>query len=119
MKKVMYGLFIGLFLTMSLALSIGMIFAGPAQPTANEILAEAPVLKNEDGTANTDVLSQTAAWINDRFFLRNELIGIDRKLTASVLNTSGQSSVILGTDGWLYFTPTLANYTATEGMTER
>ena len=72
MKKVMYGLFIGLFLTMSLALSVGMIFAGPAQPTANEILAEAPVLKNEDGTANTDLLSQTAAWINDRFFLRNE-----------------------------------------------
>lgn len=119
MKKVMYGLFVGLFLTMSLALSIGMIFAGPAQPTANEILAEAPVLKNEDGTANTDVLSQTAAWINDRFFLRNELIGIDRKLTAGVLNTSGQSSVILGSDGWLYFTPTLPDYTGTEGMTER
>ena len=119
MKKVMYGLFIGLFLAMSLALSVGMVFIGPAQPAANEILAEAPALKTEDGAANWDVLSHTAAWIGDRFFLRNELIGLDRRLTASVLNTSGQSSVILGTDGWLYFTPTLANYTDTEGMTER
>ena len=119
MKKVMYGLFIGLFLTLSLALSVGMFFAGPAQPAANEILAEAPALKTEDGGANWDVLSHTAAWVNDRFFLRNELIGLDRGLTASVLNTSGQSSVILGSNGWLYFTPTLADYTGTEGMTDR
>ena len=83
MKNRMYGLFIGLFLALSLALSAGMIFAGPAQPTANEILAEAPALKNEDGAINADVLSQTAAWVNDRFFLRNELIGLDRRLTAA------------------------------------
>jgi len=119
MKKTMYGLFIGLFLIMSLTLSVGMLFAGPAQPAANEILAQPPVLKNEDGTINADVLSQTAAWMGDRFFLRNRLIGADRWLTARVLSTSGQSSVILGTEGWLYFAPTLTNYTGTEGMTDR
>ncbi len=119
MKKVIYGLFIGLFLCMSLVLSLGMAFTGPAQPAANELLAEAPSLKDGQGKANLDVLSQTAAWINDRFFLRNELIGVDRRLTATVLGTSGQNSVILGSDGWLYFAPTLPDYTGTEGMTER
>ena len=119
MKKVICGLFIGLFLCMSLALSVGMVFAGPAEPAANEILAEAPALKNGDGSLNGEFLSQAAEWVNDRFFLRNELIGLDRRLTASVLDTSGQSSVILGSDGWLYFAPTLPDYTGTEGMTDR
>lgn len=115
MKKV----FIGLFLALSLTLSVGMFFAGPAQPVANELLAEPPSFTKEDGGVNTDILADTAKYMGDRFFLRNELITLDRRLNAALLGTSGQSSVILGSEGWLYFAPTLADYTGTDGMTDR
>ena len=115
MKKV----FIALFLVLSLALSVGMLFAGPAQPVANEVLADAPSLKLEDGSFNASLLADTAAWINESFFLRNTLISLDRKLNATVLGTSGQSSVILGSNGWLYFQPTLGDYTGTDGLTDQ
>lgn len=118
MKKLFYGLFIGAFLLLSLTLSLGMVF-GVAQPTANEILVEAPSLTAEDGSFNAELLSDTAAWVNDRFFLRNELISLDRRLNASVLGTSSQDSVLLGKDGWLYFRDTLNDYTGASGMTDR
>lgn len=118
-KNVWYTVFIGLFLAVCLVLSVGMAVFGPSEAGGNERLSDAPILKNEDGTWNADYLSDLADWVNDRFFLRQELISLDRVLTAKVFATSGESGVVLGSDGWLYFTDTLGDYTGTETMTER
>ena len=119
MKKVFYGIFICLFLICCLFTSVGLLVAGPSEAGANEKLSDAPVLKTEDGAWNANYLNDLQDWVNDRFFLRQELISLDRWLTANVLNTSGESGVILGSDGWLYYADTLNDFTGVETMTER
>ena len=118
-QKVCLTLFIGLFLAISLTLSIGMIFAGPSQAGANELLSAAPKWQDSDGTINREYLADLSKWIGDRFFLRQELITLDNALTAGVFGTSGNDKVIAGKDGWLFFSNTLADFAGTENMTPR
>lgn len=118
-KKVLLCLFLGLFLAVSLTLSVGMALAGPSAAGANEKLSDAPQWTDKVGKWNLNFLSDLSDWISDRFFLRQELISLDNWLTAGVFGNSGEDKVILGKDGWLFFTETLADYTGTEPMTDR
>ena len=117
--KVFSIVFITLCLVLCLSLSLGMVFAGPAAAGANEQLAEPPILITEEGRFNTWYLQDLSSYIRDRFFLRQELISLHHWLSAKVLGTSGDDGVILGSDGWLYYADTLADYTGTAPMTER
>ena len=112
------SIFIGIFLALSLSLSVGMLAFGTSGAAANERLAEMPSIKTEDGRINTDYLSQLQSYVNDRFFLRQELITLDRRLS-SFLGVSGEDSVIAGKDGWLFFAETLDDYTGTDLMSSR
>lgn len=118
-KRIVSIAFLAVSLCLCLLLSLGILFSGPAQPGANEQLAEAPVLIEEDGQLNTDFLSHVSNWIRDHFFLRQELISLDHWLSARLFRTSGDAGVILGTDGWLYYTDTLADFTGSAPMTDR
>ena len=111
-------LFIGIFLALCLSLSIGTLLFGPADAVANERLAELPSIQTEDGRINTNYLSQLQSYVNDRFFLRQKLITLDRRMS-SLLGVSGESSVIAGKDGWLFFAETLDDYTGTNLMSSR
>ena len=111
-------LFIGIFLALCLSLSIGTLLFGPADAVANERLAELPSIQTEDGRLNTDYLSQLQSYVNDRFFLRQKLITLDRRMS-NLLGVSGESSVIAGKNGWLFFAETLDDYTGTGLMSNR
>ena len=117
-NKNTYTLFIELFLALCLTLSLGTALLGPAGAAANEKLAEMPAVKTEDGKLNTDYLSQLQQYVNDRFFLRQKLITLDRRLS-NLLGVSGEDSVIAGKDGWLFFADTLGDYTGTGLMSNR
>ena len=117
-NKNTYTLFIELFLALCLTLSLGTALLGPAGAAANEKLAEMPAVKTEDGKLNTDFLSQLQQYVNDRFFLRQKLITLDRRLS-NLLGVSGEDSVIAGKDGWLFFADTLGDYTGTGLMSNR
>lgn len=110
--------FVAVFFAASLTLSLGILFAGPSKAGANEQLSKPPQLVS-DGAYNPDFLSDAAAWINDHFFLRQELITLDNRLSAKVAQTSGAEDVVLGRDGWLYYDSTLDNYTGQNAMTQR
>ena len=118
-KKVLLCLFLGLFFLISLTLSVGMIAFGPSQAGANERLSDAPQWQDKEGNWNKNYLSDLASWVSDRFFLRQELISLDNYLTATVFGNSGEDKVILGKDGWLFFTETLDDYTGTDPMSQR
>lgn len=107
------------FFAGSLILSLGMLIAGPSEAGANERLSKTPVLRTDDGVFNPDYLSDVANWVNDHFFLRQELITLDNLLNAKVFHTSGADNVILGSGGWLYYDSTMDNYTGQNAMTER
>ena len=102
MEKMIKIVFVAAFLLLSITLSAGIAVAGPSAAGANERLSKDPVLLDEEGNFNENFLSDTAAWVNDHFFLRQELISVNNGLTATLFGTSGEDSVILGSDGWLY-----------------
>lgn len=117
-NKIIYGLFVAAFLMLCLSLSVGTLLYGPAGAAANERLAELPSLKTEEGKINTDYLGELRSYVNDRFFLRQKLITLDRRMS-NLLGVSGEDSVIAGKDGWLFFADTLDDYTGTSLMSSR
>ena len=119
MKKVFSLIFVAAFLLLSVTLSLGILVAGPSEAGANEVLSKDPALFDKEGNFNTNILSDMSAWINDHFFLRQELISVNNAMTATLFQTSGEDSVILGKNGWLYYGSTLDDYTGLNGMTEQ
>ena len=119
MKKVFSLIFVAAFLLLSVTLSLGILVAGPSEAGANEVLSKDPAIFDKEGNFNTNILSDVSAWINDHFFLRQELISVNNAMTATLFQTSGEDSVILGKNGWLYYGSTLDDYTGLNGMTEQ
>ena len=97
-------------------LSLGMLAFGPAGAGANERLAQKPKLSNK-GKANWSYLSQLADWIGDHFWLRQELITVRNGL-AALSGSSPVEDVILGREDWLYYAPTLGDYTGAAALSE-
>lgn len=118
MKKTISLIFTLLFLGLCLVPGIGLILTGGAEAGANEILAPAPRLTDKDGGLNGAVLTELADYIDDRFALRQECVTGWAALNAAA-GSSVVDDVLLGSDGWLYYAPTLADYTGAAPMTER
>ena len=118
-KRIIHWLFTACVFLLSLSLAVGMLFAGPSPAGANERLAEAPSLTDRQGNINWDILSDTFDWFSDRFFGRQQLISLNNWLCANLLGTSDADDVLLGTEGWLYYAPTLDAYTGADPMPQR
>ena len=119
MKKTLCILFAVLFFLLCLVPSTGMLLWGASPAGANEVLSPKAKLTDSRGTLNSDYFADLADWFNDRFALRQEYITLWAKLNSSLFRTSTSDDVVLGTDGWLYYAPTLADYLGSAPMTER
>lgn len=117
-KKAFSLLFVLIFLAACLVPSLGLVLVGPAESGANEVLAVKPTLTRRDGSVNWDYLADLAAYINDRFFPRQMAVTGWARLNAA-LGSSPTEDVLLGTEGWLYYAPTLNDYTRSDLMTDR
>ena len=98
------------------ALTLGMLFAGPSAARANEVLSSAPALRG-GGTWNARFLSDVSDYLSDRFCLRQELITAHNRLFAA-LGGGASADVIAGRDGWLYYAPTLDDYTGASALSD-
>ena len=119
MKKTLSLLFAALFLALCLIPSLGLLITGGSGAAANQVLAPKPVLLKSDGSLNTAWLEDLSRYVNDRFSLRQEAVTLWARLNAGLLHSSVTDQVILGKDGWLYFSATLPDYTRSNPMTER
>ncbi len=119
MKKTVSIVFAVLFLALCLVPSLGMLAGGVSAAGANEVLASAPALKKADGSLNAGFLSDFSDYVGDRFFLRQQAITAWNALNAGLLRSSCSDDVILGSDGWLYYADTLADYTGSDPMSDR
>ncbi|MGX8693073.1 MAG: alginate O-acetyltransferase AlgX-related protein [Clostridia bacterium] len=119
MKRFLSLLFVGLFLILCLIPSLGLLITGGSGAAANQVLAPKPVLLKSDGRLNTAWLEDLSRYVNDRFSLRQEAVTLWARLNAGLLHSSVTDQVILGKDGWLYFSATLPDYTRTAPMSER
>lgn len=111
MKKIGSVLYLALALLLCLTPSLGMLVLGESGAAANEQLAQAPQWRTEEGGFNRRILNDASDYLADRFALRQELVTLWAKLNASLLRSSTEEQVVLGRDGWLYYAPTLADYT--------
>lgn len=118
MKKLGYILFLALFVLLALIPSVGMLLFGPSEARANEQLALPPEL-TEDGKFNVRVLNDAADYMQDRFWLRQQLITAEARLEAALLHESACDKVLLGRDGWLFYQSTLDSYRGSAQMSER
>ena len=117
-KKTISLLFTLIFLGLCLIPGAGLVLTGGAEAGANEILAPRPRLTDQEGGLNGAVLTELADYIGDRFYLRQECVTAWAGLNAA-FGSSVTEDVILGSGGWLYFAPTLPDYTRSEPMTAR
>lgn len=101
---------IALFLALSLLPSLGMIVFGASESAANEILASKPAIVTEDGRFNTKVLGDISDYIADRFAFRQSFVTAWSRLNAAVFRSSAEEQVVLGKNGWLYYTPSVDDY---------
>ncbi|MDY4975705.1 MAG: hypothetical protein SO147_02260 [Clostridia bacterium] len=98
-------------------------FAGmslwPTNTTAeNTPLAEIPSGYKE-GKPNLSYLSDWGAYFEDHFAFRQQLVTANAKLYATLFKHSTTDQVILGEDGWLYYSGTLEDYQGENLFSER
>ncbi|MCM1149360.1 MAG: hypothetical protein NC319_04645 [Butyricicoccus sp.] len=103
-------IYIALCLAVLILPFAGMLIFGGPKPAANEVLAPRPGLTDDDGGFNAGVLNDTQDYIADRFFLRQECASAWSAINAKLLRTSVEDSVVLGSDGWLYYGETMDDY---------
>ena len=104
-------IYIVLFLVMSLIPLVA--FSDRQAAIGNETKAEKPSLS--DGTAFTEKADE---YIAQNFGFRNRLVYAGNMLKKSLFKTSGQSDVIVGEDGWLFYSRALEDFLGTSVLDE-
>lgn len=96
----------------------GMAFFRTDTTTENKRMAEMPNI-SENGSINKDYLNDLGTYLNDHFAFRNYLVDADSRIQSGVFGESNVDTVLVGTDGWLYYTATIDNYLGQNRMSER
>ena len=110
LKKLIQTVFVALFFALCLVPVLAMPVVGETQPSANEILASRPSLVRKNGSWNGSYLNELSDYLADRFAFRKELVNVWSALNAKLFRSSAEEQVLLGSEGWLYYTPTLDDY---------
>ena len=118
-KKIFSFAFVVLCLAICAVLSVGFLASGPSAAGANEVLSSEPALTTRDGGPNYGFLGDCAEYFNDHFFMRRELISAHNMLVTELFSSSPEDSVLLGSDGWLYYGSTIDDYTGRAKRSER
>ena len=117
MKKLKY-LYCTVFFCICLIPFLGVFLGKSEVSSENRELSEFPSLKTETGW-NTNWLSDAGDYFQEHFAFRNEMVTANAVINGKVLGVSTAGGVIQGTDGWLYYKDSLADYLGTEPMSDR
>lgn len=96
---------------------VGMRFAKTETSSENRRLAEFPALISEQGL-NYEFLGQLGEYFEDHYAGRNLFINADSVVQGDVFKVSNAGTVVKGTDGWLYYSDTLDDYTSKARLSE-
>ena len=119
MKKYIFGaIYLLLFFAIMLSGVATMPYIKQDGAAEKRILAEFPEIKSEDGTLNiADFPADFEAWLDDHIGLRMVWMQQYASLHAA-MGSSVNDQVIVGRDGWLYFEPTVPDFTGADALTE-
>jgi len=120
MKKRLLLLFITLCMLLCVTPSVGMIFAPSQEPIGNERATPLPSITDpKDGSLNLSYLNDLGDYFSKHFAFRAAAIDTDAKIQSGVFGVSNIDTVIVGTDGWLYYSSTLDDYLGRDTMSDR
>ena len=90
----------------------GAMLLKPSEESTSEKrqLAEMPSFRDEEGNFNQNWSSEFQSYVSDHFGFRKNLVSIDSHLKADLLHVSAEEKVIIGKDGWLFYTPTVNDF---------
>ena len=92
---------------------------GSRQSTAeNRLLADYPALTDDEGGLNAGFDEDFEAWLCDHFALRNAAVRANAWLNYRLLRSPANAQVVVGNGDWLYFTPTVPDYTGEGRLTQ-
>ncbi len=117
-KKRWYLIYIAAVLMLAAFPFVGMSVAASNETTENKELARFPRLRS-DGTWNVRYLSQLGDYFEEHFAFRQELVAANALIRGRLLGVSASDQVLVGKDGWLYYTGTLDDYLGRNQMSEK
>ena len=92
--------------------------AGSQRLSSQDDQAAFPALFDDSGF-NTNFLSDVGAYFEEHFAFKSQLIDADAQLRERVFGVSNTKQVIVGTDGWIYYGGTFADYQGTAHVSSR
>ena len=108
-KNLWHNIFIAACLLLCAVPFVCMTFARTDTTTENKSLAKLPAL-TEKGALNTEFLPGLGDYFNDHFAFRQQLVSADAEIQSKVFRVSNADTVLVGQDGWLYYTDDLDDY---------
>lgn len=118
-KNILYTVYASVFVGICLAPSVLMPFMKADSSKENRALSELPKIKTEEGKINFELFSQFETYFSEHFALRTELVTLDGIIKSNLLGTSSNEDVIVGKEGWLYYTPTSDDYMNINTLSDR
>ena len=119
MKRMTRILFAVLCMLALLVPSVGTLAFGHSRPVGNESVALRPSLMSSDGTVNINYISELGAYFEKRFAFRPEAISADSTVLTKLFQTSAVDTVVVGKDGWMYYTDSLNDYAGRYPLSDR
>lgn len=118
MKKIGNIFYVVICLLLCIFPFAGMAFAPADTTTENRELAGIPDIREDDGW-NRTYLQELGTYFEEHFAFRPLLVTVDSVIQSRVFEVSNMDTVIVGTDGWLYYTATLDDYLGRNTLSER
>ena len=112
-------LYIVLFLLLCLVPFAGLALGKHSGAGERADMTGFPSVTTADGGVNLEYLQQAGDWFQEHFAFRQELVTANAKLYSALFHESASDQVIQGTDGWLYYRDSRADYQGTDLMTDR
>ncbi len=117
MKKIGSIIFIIVFLSICAAPLIGMMLGYENANVEKRTVTIAPSIYTKDGI-NSEFIHELDDYFTDNFAFRTNLITANAYITGTVFGESVSEKVIIGKDGWLFFSPTLDDYKRVDLLTD-
>lgn len=118
MKNAGKFIFTAICLTMCVLPFAGMFVKPTNTTTENKELAKFPDIKKA-GKFNIGFLQELGSYFEDHFAFRQELVSADAQIQSKVFKVSNVDTVVVGSDGWLYYSSTVDDYLGKNVLSER
>lgn len=96
-----------------------MPFAKTDHLSGSTDLVEFPSMINEEGSYNANFFPELGKYFEDHFAFRPQMVTANAFLRNNIFKDSGTDQVVVGNDGFYYFSGTLDDYLGKNDLTDR